>query len=117
MRWFLLPSEAQEIIRGETVPSVVKVPFTPRQYSVAKTSSFQPQHYSTVSSTSVTTNGHEKIGVADDPDREPTADTEVNNVIESHHDDGKDFNGYSSDEVDSENFTATMSLYDEDDDD
>ena len=32
LRWFLLPSEAQEYLLGETTPTITPPPFTPKIY-------------------------------------------------------------------------------------
>lgn len=48
LRWFLLPSEAQEFIHGSSLaPQFRQAPFTPRQYA-SRDSPFQLEHYSTI---------------------------------------------------------------------
>jgi hypothetical protein len=93
LRWFLLSSEALEISRGR-VPSVAKVPFTPRQYFPIKSAGFQLRHYSTISSINESKNA-----------REP-----MNDVIKPEHVDEKHVSNYLSESSDSKNFTATISL-------
>ena len=48
LRWFLLPSEARELLRGMELPKV-EVPFKPRQYA-SGSQSYDLQHYSTIPS-------------------------------------------------------------------
>lgn len=105
MRWFLLPSEAQEIIRG-SVPSLAKDPFTPRQYLPIKSATFQLHHYSTISSMNKIKNASETIAtVAGDLDR----GHKVNGIIKSqHHNSGKIVDGYISESMNLKYFTTTI---------
>jgi hypothetical protein len=104
LRWFLLPSEAQKIIRG-SVPSLAKVPFTPRQYLPIKSANFQLHHYSTISSINKIKNASETVAtVADDLDRE----LKLIDIIESQHDYGNIVNGHISESMNLKHFTTTI---------
>lgn len=102
LRWFLLPSEAQDIIRGSTFTKV-EAPFSPLQYNTI-IQDLHPQHYSTIPNCGC-------------PNRVYSKDPVIENKIDEHQDtkdltvDVSSVNGHDAD-VEQE-IVCTIDLSDE----
>lgn len=105
LRWFLLPSEAQSILRGET-PGSARVPFTPRKYS-KENKDYGYQHFSTVPNKPASRTTTEDCNVVDAP---LCKINEVKRGLESDSDDGPS-------DSESDNFNLAMAPYEEEDTD
>lgn len=78
LRWFLLPSEAKDLIRG-VAPSKVEMPFSPRQYST-NGHEYRPQDYSTIPAASyLPKSSTEEVKSNDEIDTEDGDDEEESN--------------------------------------
>lgn len=105
LRWFLLPSEARNLfLSNDRRPAATKVPFEPRRYST-EPGRYQLRNYSTISHLTETVETVEFVGNASAISDEP----EVQKVDEEEDPEDCDWDS------DSENITACINLYDEED--
>lgn len=104
LRWFMLPSEAQSLLRGEQAQKA-QVPFTPRKYTTESTD-YGYQHFSTIPTKPTAFNAA--------PEERVTVDCPVENGCEDADVDQSDDDGNETDS-ESENFNLTMAPYDDED--
>lgn len=81
LRWFLLPSEAKDLLRGVALPKV-EAPFTPRKY-VSDTQLYELQHYSTIPVLNNQTSNTPEIDTSPllpKEENKPTAQSVVENI-------------------------------------